>query len=309
MAWPNNYGRLWGQIPNTAGQVFWVSPSASYTVNGRAYAASDNHDGLSPERALRTINRAWDLVTANAGDVIVLLPGTHSPSASITADVAGVTMMGLPAGSGRGTKQRTTIGAVTGDETINVTAADIEIAYLTIIPVTQQEALDFSAAAHRLFIHHCYFDLNTPAAHTSTKGVVAGGAADAVIVSECVFDSDGAQGPAIDATATTRMRVEDNLFLCTAGSWAVAVQLGAATHAMQLDRNRFQCSGTVIGVPVDGSNVAAAGSLSASRNIFTSLVTAAGKSFDNFGSAIDLSENYDSGVGAGDGGALQTAIT
>src|SRR3990167_3407471 len=98
MAYLTKFGSLWGAIPQTAGRVFWVAPTASYTVDGRAYSASDDNDGLSPEKALVTIDRAWNLVTANVGDVIVLLPGTHSPAASIAADIAGVTMMGLPAG-------------------------------------------------------------------------------------------------------------------------------------------------------------------------------------------------------------------
>ena len=97
------YGMLLGAFPQTAGYVYWVSPAAGYTVGGRAYRASDDNDGLSPERALRTVDRAWNLVTADAGDVIALLPGIHSPSASIAADVACVTMMGL-----RGTSRRLT---------------------------------------------------------------------------------------------------------------------------------------------------------------------------------------------------------
>jgi len=147
MAFLTKYGTLWGAIPQTAGRIFWVAPAASYTVDGRAYIASDDNDGLSPERALVTIDRAWNLVAANVGDVIVALPGTHSPSASIAADVAGVTLMGLPSGAGNMMRQKTAIAAVTGDQNINVTAADIEIAFLHLVPVTADSAIDLTAAA------------------------------------------------------------------------------------------------------------------------------------------------------------------
>jgi hypothetical protein len=122
-------GSLWGAIPQTEGRVHWVSPADTYTVDGRVYSASDNNIGTRPEKALRTIAQAITNATASAGEVIVLLPGTHSPAASLAMSKAGITLMGLPRGAGNVLGQRTTIAAVTGDENINVTAADIEIAY------------------------------------------------------------------------------------------------------------------------------------------------------------------------------------
>ena len=100
MGYLTKYGTFWGMVPQTTGRIFWVAPSASYTVEGRTYAASDNNDGLSPERALRTLDRAFDTgyATANVGDVIVLLPGSHSWTATTTVDIAGVTITGMPGG-------------------------------------------------------------------------------------------------------------------------------------------------------------------------------------------------------------------
>ena len=100
MGYVTKYGSFWGMIPQTAGRVFWVAPAASYTVEGRTYVASDDNDGLSPERAKLTLDDTIGDCTANVGDVIVLLPGAHSWSASVAADVAGVTIMGLPSGAG-----------------------------------------------------------------------------------------------------------------------------------------------------------------------------------------------------------------
>jgi hypothetical protein len=77
------------------GKTIFVAPSASYTVGGNAYSASDDNDGLSPERAKLTISGAITNATANAGDVIALLPGTHT-SAAAALSKAGLTFVGLP---------------------------------------------------------------------------------------------------------------------------------------------------------------------------------------------------------------------
>lgn len=308
MGYMTKYGTIWGAIPQTAGRVFWVAPSASYTVDGRAYSASDDNDGLSPERAFVTINRAWDKVAANVGDVIVLLPGTHSPSASITADVAGVTMMGLPSGRGNRWMQRTTIGAVTGDQTINITAADIEIAFLNIIPVTTDTAIDISAAGSRAYIHDCSFDLYTPAANVGTIGVEALGAAERVLIENCTFQSDGAQGQAIVATALVDSEVVDcDFVLQGSGTWASVVLCGAATTRVIVRRCRFNDWNGTITAGVDGTGATIANGVSVQDCRFGVTVTVP---VDNFDAAeATLVENYDMGVGATDGGALIVAIT
>ena len=302
------YGDFWGRIPETAGRVYWVAPSASYTVAGKAYSASDGNDGLDPRRALVTVDAAWNLVTADAGDVIVLLPGTHSPSASIAADVAGVTMMGLPAGKGNVLKQKTTIGAVTGDQNVNVTAANIEIAYLNFIPVTADTAIDFSAAADSLHVHHCSFDMATPAASTGTIGIEALGAASNVLIDNCYFESDGAQGPGIVGLSIIDSVIEDCTFALSAGTWAAALSTGASVDRLFIRRCYFYCSGTAITVGILGTTGGAASAVFIHDCRFGDLVT---KGVDTFDAATaEISECYDFGVGAGaDGGILIVDIT
>ncbi len=159
------YGTQWGAIPQTAGRIYWVAPADGYTVAGKSYRASDDNDGLSPERALRHANRAANLVTADVGDIVVLLPGSHtladtsSTAGSLALDVAGVHWMGLPAGRGNFKRQKTVIPAVVGDPSFNVTASDIEISYMHFVPVTADSAIDASAAADRLHVHSCSFDM------------------------------------------------------------------------------------------------------------------------------------------------------
>ena len=96
MGYLTKYGSYWGMLPQTSGRIFWVAPAASYTVEGRTYIGSDGNDGLSPERALLTTDYAIGQTTANVGDVIVLLPGAHTGTATITVDVAGITICVIP---------------------------------------------------------------------------------------------------------------------------------------------------------------------------------------------------------------------
>ena len=88
------YGTYFGLPPAALGRIHFVSPGDSYTVDGRSYSASDDNDGLSPERAVRTIAQAYTNITASAGEVIFLLPGTHSPAATVRLQKAGITIAG-----------------------------------------------------------------------------------------------------------------------------------------------------------------------------------------------------------------------
>ncbi len=302
------YG-LWAEIPTTAGRVFWVAPAASYTVAGQTYIASDNNDGLSPKRAVLTVNEAIEQATANVGDVIVLLPGTHTEGESIAANKAGITIMGLPSGRGNPMLPRTTIAAVTGDQNVNITAADVEIAYLNIIPVTADTGIDISAAGHRAYIHDCSFDLETPAVNVATFGIEALGAADRVVIEDCVFVSDGAQGSGIIATALTNSLIRRCHFWQTgsATTWAGCILCGAATTNLVIDACNFLDFAGTISAGVDGTGSTIANGVHIQNCRFGVTVTVPVDGFD--AAEATLSENYDSGVGATDGGVLVVAIT
>src|SRR3972149_10184143 len=99
MGYLTRYGSYWGMIPQTQGRLFWVAPTDTYPAEGRSYTSSDGNDGLSPERAFRTIDYAVGRTTASVGDVIVLMVGAHSVSATVAVDVAGITITGIPWGA------------------------------------------------------------------------------------------------------------------------------------------------------------------------------------------------------------------
>lgn len=201
MSFITRYGSFWGVIPQTNGRVFWVAPSASYTIEGRAYIASDDNQGLSPEQALLTLGRAMNLVTASVNDVIVLLPGDHTLSAQEDIDVAGVTITGLPGGKGHPHRHRATLTTSAADETLLISAARVELAYLHLIAVTAQAAIEISGTGDFCYIHNCSFDMYTAAASTSTMGIqsiAASGGLSNLYVEDCYFETLGAQGPYLD---------------------------------------------------------------------------------------------------------------
>ena len=180
MSYITKFGSFWGMLPQTSGRAFWVAPAASYTVEGQVYSASNDNDGLSPERALRTVDYAVGLTTASVGDVIVLLPGAHSVTATITVDVAGITIVGIPGSNHLGGSNRSSSGSsanrsqITSTEAtgmiFTVTAVDVEIAHLHLAPITAGSGISVSSAAHRAYIHDCTFDLGATA-NTATMGV------------------------------------------------------------------------------------------------------------------------------------------
>jgi len=96
----------------TTGDTFYVNS-----------AAPANGDGLTPNTALNTLDAAIGLCEANKGDRIYVLPG-HAENVStasfITADIAGVRIIGLGRGSSRPTLTWTAAAA-----TIVVSAASV----------------------------------------------------------------------------------------------------------------------------------------------------------------------------------------
>ena len=309
MSFLTKYGTLWGAIPQTAGSVYWVAPSASYTVDGRSYSASDDNDGLSPEKAFVTVARGVNLAV-NAGDVVVLLPGAHTATASIAADSANVTITGLPGGKGNFLYPRATLACSAVDETINVTAAGVEIAHIGLLSTTSQASalINFSAAADNLYIHDCGFDLFTATAATTILGIDAIGAANYVLIEHCYFSCDGAFGANIDMTGTLDSVISNCVFQQSAGTLAATVSAGAATSRLLIADCTFQISGAgVVTASIDGTGTTIASGVQIQRCTFGDLNTVP---IDNFSSAgAELVECYEAGVGGTDGGVLIVAIT
>lgn len=281
MGFITRYGSFWGMIPQTSGRVFWVAPAASYTVEGRTYTASDNNDGLSPERAVLTVDYAIGLTTANVGDVIVLLPGSHSVAATITVDVAGITITGIPRhapllgsvmNAGPAREYTRIVSTETAGIVFTVTAADVEISYIHFDDIINGQNISVSNAADRAFIHDCTFLLDT-ADSTSTMGITfplgtgTTTANDDSIVRNCYFRSDSNTGPHIRAAGTVLgLMIENSTFELrgnTALDDSIEITLAGSLGTKIRDCDWVQnVSGTVItdcvevtGVTTDGSTL------------------------------------------------------
>jgi hypothetical protein len=312
----NAYGTLWGAIPETTGRVFWISPSATYTLENRTYSASDNNDGLSPERAFLTLEKAVNTEGA-AGDVFVLLPGDHTvATTSLAMDSEGMVIMGMPLYANWVRPRTTLTTSITADEIINVTAANCQIANLGIIPITGAAGINFTAAADNLWVHHCFFDMATPAGNASTIGIGAAAASNAVDrlhIDHCYFLAESANGTspgaAIALSSSFDFVVEDCVMEVQSITWTSAVTTALQPRGL-FARNIFKCGasgGMTDGVT--GVDTTSNSSVTFVGNVFGSQVTV---TIDDFGAAdADLAENYKAGSGSGTnpGGALITTIT
>ena len=281
MGYVTKYGSFWGALPQTSGRLFWVAPAASYTVEGRTYSASDNNDGLSPERALLTIDAAHNLCTASVGDVVVLLPGAHTVTATVTLDTAGVTITGIPGnspmpadrmagGASRCRSQVTTSEAAGDIFTLAAGGDDVEISWIHFNPITQGDAIAIPLGADRPFIHDCTFAQTATATATnhgihfnsSTTGSVTN-----PIIRNCYFLASGNQGPAVRALGTVYgLKIESCTFeLQGTAAWDDAIEVLDAGSLGTLVRDCdfiFPTSSTTVitncidftGVTVDGAS-------------------------------------------------------
>lgn len=244
MSFMTKYGSFWGMLPQTTGRYFWVAPSAAYTVEGIVYDASDNNDGLSPERAFRTVDYAVGQTTANVGDVIILIPGSHSITAVITCDVAGIVITGIPGDIPHGSTRRNSgprrlRTRITSTETagiiFTIAAVDVEIAHLDIAPpAAGGQGVRVQLAGADFYLHDCSISMIATAS-TTTYGVTSplaspGINVDNILIRNCYFQSglvgsSGANGAAVFMGATVRgLTIENSTFeLKGTAAWADAI--------------------------------------------------------------------------------------
>ncbi len=306
------YGAITGTLPLTAGRTFFVAPAAAYTVNGRGCGASDGNDGLSPYRALLTVAEALNKCTAGNGDTIFLLPGAHTATASLAFSKAMVKLTAVP---GNFVRPPTSLTTSAADEIINATAADVEIANLRLIVVTAQTGLDWTTAAHRLYVHDCSFDM-TATASTSTVGLGHPGttytaAPVHVLIQHNYFEVNGAQGPAIKVGDAQDFVIERNVWALKSGTWAqVTLQGGVLGWGCYRDNEMVLYKNGAITAGITGTDLTSTLSVAILRNFFGGGATANAKPIEDWG-ATDayIAENYMTAVGAAAGGALWSSIT
>lgn len=284
MAFLTKYGLYFGLVPTQLGRIHFVSPSASYTVEGRAYSASDDNDGLSPERALRTLTQAYTNITASAGEVIYLLDGTHSLTATLRLQKAGITIMGgrspqfsegdSPGWANRPKAMVSFAGAAAPG--ISVEASNIEIAYVTLVPAAGFSTVIFRnqnvTAPDALYMHDFFIDFSNQPANLATLGIDFGYRADVAglagtsmsrlsqatavataYISNFTINSGGANGPGI-LTATCDVTVRNARFSNRFGAWASPFVVATGTGYVHVKTSSWTfVTGTGVGTCFDGA--------------------------------------------------------
>jgi hypothetical protein len=323
MPFLTKYGTQYGALPQTMGRVFFVSPSDSYVVDGRTYSASNDSDGLSPERALRTIAQAISNASANAGDTIALLPGTHT-SAAAALSKAGITFVGLPyfpeaqVGGYHGWQPQVTV-TPSSTAALAITAADCAFHNIRFLPITAQTCVTMTTAAARTKFVHCMVDNTGVTGHASTKGIVVTSAnlPRGVQFLGCVFKDASvttSNGAAVDLAASVdfwfyKCTVYKDGQIASGVAWTTAIVIADGCTGTFEELNAI-ISEVSVGITkvVTAAALTGAGVVHAIRCTMT--VNTGGLLFDDFAAAdMDLCLNYVATVAGGTGGTLITAST
>lgn len=225
------------------GDVYYVhSVTGSDTANA----------GKRPDDALATIDAAINKCTADNGDLIYVLPGhSETPSASITMDVAGVTIIGLGVGSKRPlvTSSNATaavlmsaagcklsniqfaLGVATITDCINITADGCQVDNCeTQVHATSQFTNHLTAtdAQYVKILNNRFLSLG---AAGSTSGIVVDGCDDLEIVGNFVHGHFGEH--ALDNT--TPSSCDEILRANIAHNYIANVSVTAGDLAVELD--------------------------------------------------------------------------
>jgi hypothetical protein len=274
---------------------------------------------LSPERALATIQQAITNATADAGDVIMLLNGSHSSAAQVTITKSGLTFKASQPVTNITPDLRVFAPATKVNWTstlagtgIALTVADTTFIGINFIPVTAQTMMTATTCPRTAFID-CTVTLSA-AASTSTKGIVfSGGSSSLCSFTNCFFiDSvaTSAQGPCLDLTGVANFVVESSTIICTGTSsaWAVAVQLGAGSSGIFRNSHIAAMGAGTITIGVDGTGVAVANAVMFSNN-FYGVSPGAGAVKNLTNADAGLVQNFYATIGGGAGFVIQTVST
>lgn len=311
MGYLTKWGSGWGDIPLTTGRMFFVAP-ATYTIDGRSYSSSDNNDGLSPERALRTVNQFVTNATADVGDTCIII-GSNTFTATQTISKAGLRIYGIPGGPidshEHGTRTHRFSSSVTTSASaavFTVTAARTEIAYLHVVPVAGQAGID--VAADDVNFHDMTWNIST-AANTATFGIsVTGATARPLFSNHYVYVSDN-QGPFIRCAAAAAgmdggVFRRSLVYLVGTTAWDDVVEITTGVdNFMIADVDFFHSSGAIMTDVVDvtgNTNDHAVAVVRCMHAVAGDLTEATATS------DIVLCNNYIATIQGGTGGTLST---
>lgn len=341
MAYITKYGTYFGLVPTQLGRVHFVAPAASYTVDGRSYSASDNNDGLSPERALLTLSQALTNITASAGEVIFLLEGTHTQTATIRIQKAGITILGVRPSSYDtgdtfvwGAKPKSVVSfAGAAAPGLSIEASNVEIGFVTLIPAAGFSTVIFRnqslTAPDGLYMHDFHIDMSNQPPNLATLGIDFGYRADTAglagtsmtrltqatavataYLSNFTINSGGANGPGI-LTATADVVVKNGRFNNRFGTWATVFSVATGTgYVLIIGSHWTTQTVTGMGTQIDGSTAGIVNGKASVRDCrFAAEPLAQGVAIDNFAAGVvEVIESYQAAAGGVAGTAQSSSV-
>lgn len=190
---------LWAQ--RNPGRVFYVGSgtSGAYGSDAAVWQAA--------------IDAAVDF----RGDKILGLPGSFSVATALTVDCAGLRIQGPPVRTPRRSALTMTDGV---GKMFTVSADDVEIAHMKIVPYSADEAISISNGADGGFIHDVFYSTVGVTANTATEFVNAAATVSDWHVKDCYFLVSGLQGDCFTWTTATRWVVEDCIVHTMTASYA-----------------------------------------------------------------------------------------
>lgn len=226
-----------------------IGGTVFYVDNAHAYSADNTGCGRGPKTPCDSLDYAIGLCTADAGDVIYVMPG-HAESvagiAGIDIDIAGVSIIGI----GNGDLMPTVTLATATTATIEIAAASVKIENIKFISdlADMAIALDIKAAADGAVIENCWF----------TDGAAAKELVAAIT---------------IEANADNILIKNNRIQTVVGGGCARGIILEGATKDTQIIGNYIL--GDFSEEPIDGTNAAAV-NLIVANNIVNNADAAAG---------------------------------
>jgi len=223
-------------IPPTTGSVFFVHSGTG--ANG--------NPGVDPARPLATIAFAIGLCTANKGDIILVMPGhaeTIATAGGITANVAGISIIGLGNGTNRPTLSFSAVGS-----TFAISAANVTVANLRVTSTVDEMVKMFHVtAAYATLDNIEHFE--TGSAQT-IQFLLTTNAADYLTIKNCYHYQATAATAAqlwIQLVGVDNARILDNTFILTLQNGATCAVINATTAVVncEIARNTIlQTGGT-----------------------------------------------------------------
>jgi len=280
----SNYGQVIGQLPFTgSGKVFVVGDSS--TANRDMLVELFKVDPDGDVRFFSTIDAAVGECTANAGDIIYVMPGhteTISTATSLVLDVAGVQVIGIGQGSNRPVLDFTaTAGSVEMD------AANTRLSNLILRANVSAVVVGVNVDANNCKIDNCRFEFNGTGDDFVTMIDIDGVNGAEIIYNEFVAEDTAGCDEAIRLDDCDDVKIVNNQIYGDFTDGAIIGE-GAAGKNLLIKGNDIYNSDTTAGFVID-LNVAFTGLL-VRNNCGTLFATAPETTLDP-GSCLCI-ENY-----------------